>query len=74
MIATLAAIFTGRSGSIEPHRIAGALGVLGGAAVLVLLQGETGSVFVYCAITLSACARNSGVKSIKSSSVTACLA
>ncbi len=52
VIATLAAIFTGRSGSIEPHRIAGALGVLGGAAVLVLLQGETGSVFVYCAITL----------------------
>ncbi|MEZ5229277.1 MAG: hypothetical protein R2710_22230 [Acidimicrobiales bacterium] len=31
------------------HRIAGALGILGLLAVLVLLEGETGSVFVYCA-------------------------
>ncbi|MEZ5378748.1 MAG: FtsW/RodA/SpoVE family cell cycle protein [Acidimicrobiales bacterium] len=52
LVVTLSAIFTGRTGSIEPHRIAGALGILGLLAVLVLLEGETGSVFVYCAITL----------------------
>ena len=52
LVVTLAAIFTGRTGSIEPHRIAGALGILGVLSVLVLLEGETGSVFVYCAITL----------------------
>ncbi len=52
LVVTLAAIFTGRTGSIDPHRIAGALGILGVLSVLVLLEGETGSVFVYCAITL----------------------
>ncbi len=52
LVVTLAAIFTGRSGSIEPHRIAGGLGILGLLSVLVLAEGETGSVFVYCAITL----------------------
>ncbi len=52
LVVTLAAIFTGRTGSIEPHRIAGGLGILGVLSVLVLAEGETGSVFVYCAITL----------------------
>lgn len=52
LLVTLAAIFTGRTGSIEPHRIAGGLGLLGVVSMLVLAEGETGSVFVYCAITL----------------------
>ncbi len=52
LVIVLAAIFTGRTGSIEPHRIAGGLGILGVLAILVLAEGETGSVFVYCAITL----------------------
>lgn len=52
LLVTLAAIFTGRTGSIEPHRIAGGLGLLGVVSALVLAEGETGSVFVYCAITL----------------------
>ena len=52
LIVVLAAVFTGRSGSVEAHRIAGALGLLGGLSLLVLAQGETGSVLVFCFIAL----------------------
>ncbi|MFT7601351.1 MAG: rod shape determining protein RodA [Acidimicrobiales bacterium] len=52
LIVALAAAFTGRGGSVDASRIAGALGMLGAVAVLVLLQGETGSVLVYCFIAL----------------------
>ncbi len=52
VIVTLAAVFTGRFGSVEAPRIAGALGFLGVITALVLLQGETGSVFIYCFIAM----------------------
>lgn len=52
LIIVLAALFTGRAGSIEAPRIMGALGALGGVAFLVLAEGETGSVLVYCFIAL----------------------
>lgn len=52
LIVALAAIFTGRSGSVEAPRIVAALGMLAAICVLVLLEGETGSVLVYCFIAL----------------------
>ncbi len=52
LIVVISAMFTGRTGSIEAPRIMAALGVLGGTAVLVLLEGETGSVLVYSFIAL----------------------
>lgn len=52
LIIVLAALFTGRAGSIEAPRITAALGALGGIAFLVLAEGETGSVLVYCFIAL----------------------
>lgn len=52
LIVVCAALFTGRSGSIEAPRIVGALCALGGIAILVLAEGETGSVLVYCFIAL----------------------
>lgn len=48
VIVALAAVFTGRHSSAEAPRIAGGLTLLGLFCVLVLAQGETGSVFVYC--------------------------
>lgn len=52
VIVALAAVFTGRNRSVEAPRIAGGLGLLALFTALVLLQGETGSVFVYCFIAL----------------------
>ena len=52
LIVLLAALFSGRSGNTDPPRIAASLGVLGVISVMVLQQGETGSVLVYCAIAL----------------------
>lgn len=52
LVVVLAAIFTGRSGSVEAPRIAAALGLLAAICGLVLLEGETGSVLVYCFIAL----------------------
>lgn len=52
LIVFLAALFSGRTGNVEPPRIAASLGILAVIAVLVLRQGETGSVLVYCAIAL----------------------
>ena len=52
LIVVISAMFTGRSGSIDAPRIMAAIGVLGIVAGLVLLEGETGSVLVYCFITL----------------------
>ncbi len=52
LIILLAAIFTGRTGNVEAPRIAASLAVLGVISALVILQGETGSVLVYCAIAL----------------------
>lgn len=48
----LAALFSGRNWNVDPPRIAASLGVLAVIALLVLRQGETGSVLVYCAIAL----------------------
>ena len=52
LIAILAGLFTGRTGNIEAPRITASLAVLGVLALLVLAEGETGSVLVYCAIAL----------------------
>ena len=52
LIILLAAFFSGRSWNTDPPRIAASLGVLAVIAMLVLQQGETGSVLVYCAIAL----------------------
>ncbi len=52
LIVALAAIFSGRSANVDPPRIAASLAVLAVIALLVLRQGETGSVLVYCAIAL----------------------
>jgi rod shape determining protein RodA len=52
LIVLLAALFSGRSWNTDPPRIAASLGILTFIAVLVLQQGETGSVLVYCAIAL----------------------
>ena len=52
LVVVISALFTGRTGSIEAPRVMAALGVLGGIAVLVLAEGETGSVLVYCFIAL----------------------
>ncbi|MEZ5341971.1 MAG: FtsW/RodA/SpoVE family cell cycle protein [Acidimicrobiales bacterium] len=52
LVVTLSAIFTGRFGSVEAPRILTAFGVLGLVAALVLLEGETGSVMVYCFVAL----------------------
>ena len=52
LIVLLAALFSGRTGNTEPPRIAASLGVLGVIALLVLQQGETGSVLVYCSVAL----------------------
>lgn len=52
LIVVLAAIFTGRTGSIEAPRILASIGILGVVAALVLAEGETGSVLVYCFIAL----------------------
>lgn len=48
----LAAFFTGRRADTGAPRIAGALGFLALFVGLVLIEGETGSVFVYCFIAL----------------------
>lgn len=52
LIVLLAALFSGRNWNVDPPRIAASLGVLAVIALLVLRQGETGSVLVYCAIAL----------------------
>lgn len=52
LIVLLAALFSGRTGNTDPPRIAASLGVLAVIALLVLQQGETGSVLVYCAVAL----------------------
>ena len=52
LIVLLAALFSGRTWNTDPPRIAASLGVLAFIALLVLQQGETGSVLVYCAIAL----------------------
>ena len=52
LIVTIAAIFSGRFGSVEAPRILTAFGVLGLVALLVLIEGETGSVMVYCFVAL----------------------
>lgn len=52
LIVLLAALFSGRTGNTDPPRIAASIGVLGVISVMVLQQGETGSVLVYCAIAL----------------------
>jgi len=52
LIVLLAALFSGRNGNTDPPRIAASLGVLGFISMMVLQQGETGSVLVYCAIAL----------------------
>lgn len=52
LIVALAAIFSGRSWNVDPPRITASLAVLAVVALLVLRQGETGSVLVYCAIAL----------------------
>ncbi len=52
LIVLLAALFTGRTGNVEAPRIVASLGILGALAALVLLEGETGSVLVYCFIAL----------------------
>ncbi len=52
LVIILSALFTGRTGNVEAPRIMAALAVLGGIAVLVLAEGETGSLLVYCFIAL----------------------
>ena len=52
LIILFAALFTGRSGNIDTPRIAISLGILGVLSFLVLAEGETGSVLVYCTIAL----------------------
>lgn len=52
LIVVLAAVFTGRFGSVEAPRLVTAFGTLGLVAFLVLLEGETGSVMVYCFVAL----------------------
>ncbi len=52
LIVALAAVFTGRFGSVEAPRLVTAFGTLGLIAALVLLEGETGSVMVYCFVAL----------------------
>ncbi len=52
LIVLLAALFSGRSWNTDPPRIAASLGILAVIAMLVLQQGETGSVLVYSAIAL----------------------
>lgn len=52
LIVLLAALFSGRTWNTDSPRIAASLGVLAFVALLVLQQGETGSVLVYCAIAL----------------------
>ncbi len=52
LIVVLAAIFSGRNVNPDAPRLATALGYLGGLAVLVLLERETGSLFVYACIAL----------------------
>lgn len=52
LIVLFAALFSGREGNTEPPRIAASLGILAVIALLVLRQGETGSLLVYCFIAL----------------------
>jgi len=52
LIVLLAVLFSGRTGNTDPPRIAASIGLLGFISVMVLQQGETGSVLVYCAIAL----------------------
>ncbi len=52
LIVGLAAIFTGRTGSVEAPRIVGALAAVSAVAILVLLERETGSILVYGFIML----------------------
>lgn len=52
LILSLAAIFTGRTGNTDAPRLAVALGMLAAVVGLVLLEGETGSVLVYCFVAL----------------------
>ncbi len=52
LVVVLAAIFTGRSGSVDANRIVGALGAVGAVSFLVLLENETGSILVYGFILL----------------------
>lgn len=52
LIVLLAALFSGRTGNTDPPRVAASLGVLAVISLMVLQQGETGSVLVYCAIAL----------------------
>lgn len=52
LILALSALFTGRTGSVDATRFTAGLTVLGGVSFLVLLEGETGSVFVYCCVAV----------------------
>lgn len=52
LIVLLAALFSGRNWNVDPPRITASLAVLAVVGLLVLQQGETGSVLVYCAIAL----------------------
>ena len=52
LIVVLAAMFSGRNWNVDPPRIAASLAVLAVIGLLVLRQGETGSLLVYCAIAL----------------------
>ncbi len=52
LIASLAAVFTGRTGNAEAPRFTAGLAILSTVVLLVLLEGETGSVLVYCFIAL----------------------
>lgn len=52
LIVLLAILFSGRTGNTDPPRIAASLAILGFISIMVLRQGETGSVLVYCAIAL----------------------
>ncbi len=52
LIVLLGLIFSGRNVEPDTQRIATALGYLGGLAVLVLAERETGSLFVYACIAL----------------------
>lgn len=52
LVIVLAALFTGRTGSVDASRITAGLGVFAGLSFLVYLEGETGSILVYAFITL----------------------
>ncbi len=52
LVVVLAAMFTGRTGSVDATRVTGGLVVFSALSILVYLEGETGSILVYAFITL----------------------